>query len=179
MPPVQTTTSAPCSIISRMEAVTFLSSSFQVTWLTTSPPYSFNFSTTTGVKVSLMRPLYTSFPVVTIPTFLGRNGFSSSRGLPPVSSFAMFLARSILSSSITRGIIRVPASLSPLCTGKSPWRVAIIICPKPLTAFSASRFTFKRPSRVAVISIFPSFAWERSICSPRHMAHRISAASFS
>ena len=100
-------------------------------------------------------------------------------GLPPVMSMAAFLAPSIFSSSITRGMMRVPASLSPAFTPKFPWRVAIIIWPKPFTALRASLFTFKRPSQAAVSSIFPSLASERSICSPRHMAQRISAASFS
>ena len=111
--------------------------------------------------------------------FFFRKGTSSKIGLPPVISMAVFLAASIFSSSITRGMIRVPASLSPAFTGTFPCREAIIIWPMLFTALRASFFILNRPLHAAVSSIFPSLGAERSMYSPLQMAQRISAASSS
>ena len=45
-------------------------------------------------------------------TFLGRKGRSSSRGFSPAAA----RAASIFSARMTRGMMRVPASLSPFRT---------------------------------------------------------------
>ena len=72
-------------------------------------------------------------------------------GPPSAASFA----RSIFSFSITSGMIRVPAILSPFFTGKSPWRPAIIISPREFTAKSFFRSIFKRPSPIGDDLDFP------------------------
>ena len=120
-----------------------------------------NLSLSTGVKVSVIRPFCTSLPVVTIPTFFFLYGKMEKIGSVPATS----AARSIFSFSITRGIILVPASLSPFFTGKSPWRDAIIISPSELTASRASLRILSTPSMSAISSIFPSFISEPCMVS--------------
>ena len=74
MPPVQSTTSAPRPTIFRMAAVVIRSSSSVTSCPTTSVSYSWSFLSRIGVNESLIRPLYTSEPVVTIPILLWTNG---------------------------------------------------------------------------------------------------------
>ena len=122
-----------------------------------------------------MRPLYTSFPVVTMPAFFSVKGRREKMGSPPAASFAL----SMESMGMTRGMILVPSSLSPALTAVSPWREAIIICPRELMAFSLSRRILNKPLHSAVSSIFPSFTRERFILSFKQILQSISAASFS
>ena len=96
-------------------------------------------------------------------------------GSAPAAAFT----RSIFSFSMTSGMMRVPASLSPFFTGKSPWRVAIIICPKELTASSFSLFMRRTPSISEQSSILPSFTSPRLMFSPLQIEQSTSAASFS
>ena len=74
-------------------------------------------------------------------------------GSPPAACFAASM-RSFL---ITRGITRVPQSLSPFFTMKPDARVAIIMSPRAFTARRRSRSTRNRPSVSAISSILPSF----------------------
>ena len=63
----------------------------------------------TGVNLSSMRPWKTSLPVVTMPTRLCAKGSMRKIGPPAAAAFAA----SIFAFSITSGITRVPAILSP------------------------------------------------------------------
>ena len=64
----------------------------------------------TGVKLSWIRPLATSLPVVMSPQVFSFQGVRERMGVDPaLSSTALSL-----SSAMTRGMMRVPASLSPL-----------------------------------------------------------------
>ena len=175
MPPVQTTMSAPRLIHSRIASVVISALSSLSVLPSTSIPCSSSFAFTTGVNLSSIRPRYTSLPVVTIPAFIFRKGRIRKTGSVPQISFTRF----IFSSSITSGTTRMPAILSPLFTGKSPWREASTICPRAFTAFSFSRSIFRSPSTSAVSSIFPSFGSEAFMWLPWHTCRRISAASFS
>ena len=73
----------------------------------------------------------------------------------------------------------MPASLSPFFTGKSPWREAIIISPRELTASSFFLSILNSPSIWAFSSIFPSFISDSDIYSFLQISRRISAPSFS
>ena len=130
---------------------------------------------TTGVKVSLMRPFFTSPPVATMQAVLRTKGFSCSRGAGPAacSAFCSF------SSAIIRGITRMPASLSPLRTAVPPLRVAIITSSWLFTATRRGLSTRNRPSQAAFSSILPSFTSLRVMFSWPHSLSSRSAASFS
>ena len=85
----------------------------------------------TGVKVSWMSPFFTSLPVVTRPQVLSVKGLSERMGSGP----AIASASRSFSSSMTRGIIRIPASFAPFFTAVFECRVAIISSSRPLRAF--------------------------------------------
>ena len=80
---------------------------------------------------------------------------------------------------MTKGMILVPASLSPFFTKKPLLLVAIIISPKELTLFNKSLSTRNKPSIEAFNSIFPSLGKEASIFIEPHKSLNISAASSS
>ena len=122
-----------------------------------------------------MRPFCTSLPVANIAARLRTKGSSLSRGSAPAAASAC----SSRLSGTTRGITRIPASLSPGRTAVLPCRVAMMISPMLFTAHSRSSSTWNRPANWAVSSILPSFTWPRSMPGPLEMAHSRSAASFS
>ena len=135
----------------------------------------FNFPITTGVNVSRMRPDLTSLPVVTMHAVLRTNGRSVRSGALPAACSAL---RSF-SSSITSGMTRMPASLSPLCTAVPPLRVAIMTSSWLFTAMSRAESTRNTPLHAARSSILPSFTSVRVMFSCPHRASSRSAASFS
>ena len=175
MPPVQRIISTPSSAILRMAAVMAALSSPGVTWAAMVQPYSASFSSSTGVKASWISPFCTSLPVVTTPKVLARKGRSCKRGSGP----ATWRAFSMAVFSITSGMMRVPQSLSPLCTANPEDRVAIIMRPRALTARMRFASAKNSPSQSAESSILPSLGSEAVICSFRQRSRRISAASFS
>ena len=158
-----------------MAAVMAALSSPSTTWETIWQPNSASLAWMTGVNWSAMRPAATSLPVVTTPYRFCFRGSSRSRGFFP----AACLARSIFSFSMTRGITRVPQSLSPFFTTKPLGRVAIIISPRLFTARRRSRSARNRPSHPAMSSIFPSLGSVASMFSPWQICRKIWAASFS
>ena len=166
MPPVHSTSSAPAASIRLTAAVIWTWSSSRTSCQPDSQPYSASFSWMTGEKVSSMRPWYTSLPVMIRPYRRGRKGSSRSRGPSP----AACRAASIFSFSMTRGMTRVPHSLSPRFTGKPELRVAIIISPRRFTARSRSTSASSRPSSSATSSIFPSLGAVACMLGPWHRA---------
>ncbi len=175
MPPVQRTRSTPLFRTPAMAAAMASSSSPARRCSVTAMPNSSSFRRTTGVKASWTSPLATSLPVVMTPAVFSFQGRSSSRGASPAASSA----RESFSSSITRGITRVPQSLSPARTGVLPRRVAIMTSSSRFTAFSRRVSTRKRPSMAAVSSILPSLTALRTMCSFSQSRTSRPAASFS
>ena len=89
-----------------------------------------------------MRPALTSLPVVTMPTRRSLKGTTSQSGSVPAAAAAW----SSTPCSMTSGITRMPASLSPVRTAVLPRRVAIMTCSTEFTARRASLLTRKHPS---------------------------------
>ena len=138
-------------------------------------PKSASFRSTTGVKLSGMRPFATSLPVVMTAAVRSVNGRTASSGASP----AACSAASSFSSRITSGMTRVPASLSPGRTRPPPRRVAIISSSTLFTAKSRSLSTRNTPSISLFSSILPSLVSLHAMFSRPHSAARRSAASFS
>ena len=137
IPPVHRIMSTPLSRNSRAAAVMAARSSpgrqCSVTWM----PYRASLSTMAGVKASWIRPPATSPPVVIRPQVFSFQGCRERMGLSP----ARRSATSSLYSSMTRGMMRVPANLSPFRTLVLVWRVAMIISSSSLMAFSRGTST--------------------------------------
>ena len=138
-------------------------------------PKAASLRSTTGVKLSGIRPFATSLPVVMTAAVRLTNGRTDSSGALPAACSA---CRSF-SSRMMSGMTRVPASLSPGCTVPPPRRVAIISSSMLLTAKSRALSTRNTPSIALFSSIFPSFVSLHVMFSLPHSAARRSAASFS
>ena len=152
MPPVVKISSQPAAFASRMAAVMPAGSSSQTLWKAISQPYTASFCSRMGVNLSSMRPLNTSLPVVITANFFWWKGSTFRMGFGPAAA----CMASIFSCSMTSGMMRVPASLAPFFTGRSPWIVAIIIWGVLFTASRALRSILSRPSQSAISSILPS-----------------------